>query len=211
MKTVLLTGFEPFGGDPVNPSAEIAQQLDGALVAGHTVVGAVLPCVFGSASDELMGLLWQHHPTLVICVGLAAGRAGITLERIATNLADARIPDNAGRQPVDQPVVPGGPAAYWSTLPVKAIVQGLRTVGIPAEVSQTAGTFVCNHVFYGLMHQLDRARLDIRGGFIHVPWPGASTAAGPGLSQEQMIVAIRLAIETSLRVGKDGSHFSAMR
>ena len=203
MKTVLLTGFEPFGGDPFNPSAEIARQLNGAVIGGHEVIGAVLPCVFGKATRELQRLIKLRRPTLVICLGLAAGRTAITPERIAINVADARIPDNAGRQPVDEFVVRGGPAAYWSTLPVKAIVVALQARGIPTEVSQTAGTFVCNHVFYGLMHQLVRTQPCIRGGFIHVPGQQTRAADQPGLPLGQMTAGICLAVETSLRLFSD--------
>jgi len=169
MKTVLLTGFEPFGGDPLNPSGEIARQLDGMEIEGHRVCGAVLPCVFGRSATELKRLIKRHRPALVICLGLANGRSEITPERVAINVDDARIPDNAGRQPVDRPIVRRGPAAYWSTLPVKAIVAELRGQRVPAAVSQTAGTFVCNHVFYVLMHELARWRTKRRGGFIHIP------------------------------------------
>lgn len=201
MNTVLLTGFEPFGGEPVNPSAEIVLQLDGTIVAGHTVAGAVLPCVFGAATLSLREWMRTRRPTLVIAVGLAGGRSAITPERVAINVADARIPDNAGQQPVDEPVVRGGPAAYWSTLPIKAIVAALRAQRIPADVSQTAGTFVCNHVFYGLMHSLSRSRREIRGGFIHVP--PLAEGGRPGLTLAQMTEGLRIAIETSLTVQRD--------
>lgn len=139
---VLVTGFEPFGGDAVNPSAEIARALDGRVIAGRTVVGAVLPCVFRTSTRELARLLRRHRPAVVIATGLAGGRAEVTPERVAINVDDARIADNAGAQPIDVPVVRGGPAAYWSRLPIKAIVSALQQRGIPAAVSQTAGTFV---------------------------------------------------------------------
>jgi len=203
MKTVLLTGFEPFGGDPFNPSGEIARQLDRAIIAAHKVIGAVLPCVFGKDTTELRRLLRLHRPALVVCLGLAAGRTAITPERIAINVADARIPDNAGRQPVDKPVVRGGPTAYWSTLPIKAIVAALQAHGIPAEVSQTAGTFVCNHVFYALMHELARTKMRVRGGFVHVPALPKDAVTHSGLPLPEMTEAIRIAIETSLRRSRD--------
>lgn len=177
MKTVLLTGFEPFGGASRNPSGEIALAWHGRDVAGARVVGAVLPCVFGRARRELDQLLRRHRPSVVLCLGVAAGRAAITPERVAINVDDARIPDNACRQPIDHPVVRGGPVAYWSTLPVKAIVADLRARGLPAEVSQTAGTFLCNHVFYALMYAI-RRRTGVRAGFVHVP--AMSEAAAPG-------------------------------
>lgn len=195
MKTVLLTGFEPFGGDRLNPSGEIARQLDGAMIAGHHVKGAVLPCVFGKSAVALRGLIQRHRPTMVVCLGLANGRAEITPERVAINVDDARIPDNAGRQPLDRAIVKGGPAAYWSTLPIKAIVESLRRNRIPAAVSQTAGTFVCNHVFYALMHELARKRGAIRGGFIHIPCqPEVAKAGQPALPLSVMRDAVVLAI-----------------
>jgi pyroglutamyl-peptidase len=203
MKTVLLTGFEPFGGISVNPSEAIARQLNGTVIAGHTLQGEVLPCVFGKATVRLRNLIQVLHPTLVICLGVAVGRAAITPERVAVNIADARIPDNEGQQPVDRPVVRGGPTAYWSTLPIKAIVRALRSHGIPAELSQTAGTFVCNHVFYGLMHQLAVGRLRARGGFVHLPAEGVSDARQPGLPLETIAQGIWLAIETSLTIRRD--------
>lgn len=203
MKTILLTGFEPFGGETQNPSEEIARQLHGTVIAKHEVIGALLPCVFGEAIKELKKQIRATKPALVICVGQAGGRSDITPERVAINIDDARIPDNAEQQPVDRAIVKRGPVAYWSTLPVKAIVAALRAQQIPASVSQTAGTFVCNHVFYGLMHELS-VRKGVRGGFIHVPFlPEQARAGQPSLPLETMVAAIGLAIETSLRVRRD--------
>ena len=203
MKTVLVTGFEPFGGETINPAQEIARNLHGAVIAGHRVEGALLPVVFGAAIEELQVLLRAHRPVLVICVGQAGGRAAVTPERVAINVDDARIPDNAGAQPVDRPVVRGGPAAYFSTLPIKAMVDAIRAAGLPAEVSQTAGTFVCNHVFYGLMHAL-RRRKGVRGGFIHVPFlPEQAKAGQASLSLEDMTAAVAVALETTLGRKRD--------
>ncbi len=199
MKTVLVTGFEPFGADARNPSEEIARALDGRTLSGRRLVGAVLPCVFRSSIRELRRLVRKHEPELVVALGLAGNRTEITPERVAINVDDARIPDNARRRPVDQPIVRTGPVAYWSTLPVKAIVTALRKRGIQASVSQTAGTFVCNHAFYGLMHEL-RMRRGARGGFIHVPWPSDWEAgATSAVPFAQMIAAIEVAIAVSLR------------
>ncbi|BCU78615.1 pyroglutamyl-peptidase I [Luteolibacter sp. LG18] len=196
MKTVLLTGFEPFGGDDSNPSGEIARLLDGTVIANHRITGLELACEFGKSLRQLRAHITRTEPSLVICLGLASGRPAITPERVAINIDDARIPDNAGRQPVDKPVVRNGPAAYWSTLPIKAIVAALSEQGIAAQVSQTAGTFVCNHVFYGLMHEL--ADTSIRGGFIHVPAPWNSS-----FTLDQLVAAIRIAIETAIRIKCD--------
>jgi pyroglutamyl-peptidase len=145
----------------------------------------------------------EVQPELVICVGQAGGRAAITPERVAINVDDARIADNAGGQPVDRAIVRGGPAAYISTLPVKAIVVALRAEGVLAEVSQTAGTFVCNHVFYGLMHAL-RTKRGVRGGFIHVPFlPEQAKAGRASLPLETMVAAVARAVETALRTKRD--------
>lgn len=204
-RTVLVTGFEPFGGDAVNPSQEIARALDGRVIGGRRVVGAVLPCVFGASRRELLRLLRRYRPEVTVCVGLAAGRVGITPERVAINVDDARIPDNAGQQPVDRPVVRGAPAAYWSTLPLKAIVRALRTRGWPAEVSQSAGTFVCNHVFFSLMHALRRRRA--RGGFVHVPRARETGSAAGGmesaLAVSELVAALEVAVAVTLRRRRD--------
>ena len=203
MRNVLLTGFEPFDGQAINPSEEIAREINDAKIARHHVVGALLPCVFGAAIKELKHLIKLHDPVIVICLGQAGGRSEITPERVAINIDDARIPDNAGQQPVDKPIVKDGPAAYFSTLPIKAIVQELRKHDIPASVSQTAGTFVCNHVFYGLMHELSLHRPEVRGGFIHVPFVPEQTTDKPSLPFEKMTEAVRLAIAASVDYRRD--------
>lgn len=193
--TLLLTGFAPFGGETLNPSWEAVCRLDGERLGDLTVVAAQLPTEFGAALRVLDELLERHRPTLVVAVGQAGGRAELSLERIAINVDDARIPDNAGRQPIDEPVVAGGPAAYFSTLPIKAMTRVLRDAGIPAAVSQTAGTFVCNHVFYGLQHRLQGS--GVRGGFIHIPYLPAQAAAQPGapsMALETLIAGLRLAL-----------------
>jgi pyroglutamyl-peptidase len=171
----LVTGFEPFGDDPVNPALEALHCLPKRL--GHIEIATWnLPTAFGQSLDPLDDALNATHPDLVLCVGLAGGRAALSLERVAINLDDARIPDNAGQQPIDRAIVAGGPAAYFATLPIKAAVAALREAGLPALVSNTAGTFVCNHVFYGLMHRAATTRPGIRGGFMHVPYLPAQAA-----------------------------------
>ncbi len=203
---ILLTGFEPFGGESTNPSWSAAREAAARLRAGGLEVQAVeLPCVFGDAVRVLEAALEQYHPDLVICAGQAGGRARVSLERIAINCDDARIPDNAGNAPVDQTVVTGGPAAYFSTLPVKAALADLLAAGIPAEVSQTAGTYVCNHVFYGLMHAL-RLRTGTRGGFVHVPYERAQLPPGstdPALPLEQLVEALAVVVRTTLATTVD--------
>lgn len=195
---VLVTGFDAFGGDSLNPSWLIAQALHGRRVAGHKVVAAQLPTVFGDSLDVLRGLLRVHRPSLVLCLGQAGGRGALSLERVAINVNDARIADNAKAQPVDTPVVPGGPAAYFTRLPVKAMLQALQRAGIAAEVSQTAGTFVCNHVFYGLMHELATRRgfKTVRGGFVHVPW--LADQGAPAMALDDMVRGVALALRCAL-------------
>ena len=201
--TVLLSGFEPFGGATVNPSWQVAQALHGELIAGSRVQALCLPCVFGEALAVLQGALRLHRPTVVLALGLAANRAVLSLERVAINVDDARIADNAGAQPLDVPVVAGAPAAYFSTLPIKAIVQALQRAGVPAEVSQTAGTFVCNHAFFGLMHALGQ-RPGVRAGFMHLPLlPQQATADCPGLDLATQVRGVRLALQTTLQTGAD--------
>lgn len=209
MPRALVTGFDPFGGEAVNPSQRIAQALDGEVVAGHRIVGAILPTEFGAAPAALEELIARHRPALVLALGQAGGREGISLERVAVNLIDARIPDNAGSQPVDMPIVENAANAYFSTLPIKAMLQRLRDAGIPASLSQTAGTFVCNQVFYALMHVLRRRRA--RGGFVHVPYlpeQAAQHAGAPFLPVETMIEAVRLCLDVALTKAAD-AHYAA--
>ncbi|WP_431095505.1 pyroglutamyl-peptidase I [Polaromonas aquatica] len=205
---VLLTGFDPFGeagrtGPAINPSWLAVKALRGKRIAGHRVVAAQLPTVFGDSTLELVRLLKLHKPALVICVGQAGGRSAISLERVAINVDDARIPDNTGSQPVDTSVVPGGPAAYFTTLPIKAMLQALQDAGVAAEVSQTAGTFVCNHVFYALMHALatQRGFKRTRGGFIHVPY--VPEQGVPNLPLPEVVRGLRTAVATALTTGRD--------
>lgn len=205
-RRILLTGFEPFGGDPVNPSEQVLQALVGWRPARDAEIHTRrLPCVFGGALRELQDALLAVQPELVIALGLAGRRNAVSVERVAVNLEDARIPDNAGAQPMDRPVVPGAPAAYFSTLPVKAIVAALHAAGIPAELSMSAGSFVCNHVFYGLAHTIATRGRHVRGGFIHLPaLPGQMSGEGrPGLPLDVMAEAVRIAVTTALAVRED--------
>lgn len=200
---VLLTGFEPFDGDPENPSWEAARCLHGRRVAGHRIVARRLPVAFDASLRALRRALRETRPAAVLCTGLAATRARISLERVAVNLDDAPIPDNAGSRPADRPVVAGAPAAYFSTLPVKRCLHALREAGIPAEVSQSAGTYVCNHVFYGLMHAL-RRRPRVAAGFVHVPYSPALAAHRPGapsLAVETVAAGLRIVLRCALEPG----------
>ncbi len=202
---VLLTGFAPFDGETVNPSWQAVAALDGTHVADHRIVARQLPVEFGTSLAVLRDAIRDTSPTLVLCVGQAGGRAQLSIERIAINIDDARIADNAGNLPIDAPVAADGPAAYFATLPIKAILSQLRAAGIPAEISQTAGTYVCNHIFYGLMHALHDAS-GVRGGFIHIPYAPEQAAQHPGapsLPVETVTAALRIALDTALTTLQD--------
>jgi len=205
MRTVLITGFEPFGGETVNPSWEVVKQLDGAIIDDCRVVARQLPCVFGESLSVLNAAIDALQPSVVLAVGQAGGRVDVTVERGAINGDDARSPDNHGRQPVDVAIVEGGPAAWFSTLPIKAMVAALRESGIPASVSQTAGTFVCNHVMYGVLHKL-ADRPEVKGGFIHIPYLPEQAAAHPGapsMATQTVKQALEIAITVALRQEAD--------
>jgi pyroglutamyl-peptidase len=206
-RTVLLTGFEPFESEPVNPSWEAVRALDGQRVGDAVIVARQLPCVFGDAIATMAALVESLRPDVVIAVGQAGGRTEMSIERVAINVDDARIADNAGAQPIDMAIAEDGPVAYFSTLPIKAIVRDLRAAGVPAMVSQTAGTFVCNHVFYGLMHTLaQRGAAGVRGGFIHIPYLPEQAARHPGapsLALDTLITGLRVAVATALSTGAD--------
>lgn len=208
---VLLTGFEPFDGEPINPSWLAASKLEGEEIGGAVVFARQLPCRFGDALEVLRREIEAIDPELVICTGQAGGRDGISIERVAIGVDDASIPDNAGKQPIDEPIVAEGPVGYWSTLPIKAIVSALLKAGLPAHVSQTAGTFVCNHVFYGLMRGLEGR--DVRGGFVHLPYlPEQATRLAmkgptpPSMSLDEMTHALRVIVRVSLESVTDETH-----
>ncbi|PEB59750.1 pyroglutamyl-peptidase I [Bacillus cereus] len=206
MKTVLLTGFDPFGGESINPAWEVAKSLHEKTIEEYKIISKQVPTVFQKSISVLKEYIEELNPEMIICIGQAVGRPDITIERIAINIDDARIADNEGNQPVDVPVIEEGPAAYWSTLPMKAIVKRLHEEGIPASVSQTAGTFVCNHLFYGLMHELEKRDKKIKGGFIHIPFlpEQASNYPGqPSMSLSTISKGIELAIEVTMTVEVD--------
>lgn len=206
MPSILLTGFEPFAGDSINPSWEAVRQLDQHRLGEHSLVAVQLPCVFGDAITQLQAAIDRVQPELVLCVGQAGGRSALSLERVAINLDDARIEDNRGQQPLDRPVIDGAPAGYFSTLPVKAMVQAARDAGIPAEVSYTAGTFVCNHVMFGLLHHLAAHHPASRGGFLHIPWLPQQVVQRPGgasMGVELVVKGITQMLLAALRHNTD--------
>ena len=166
---ILITGFDPFGGENVNPAYEAVKLLPDTI-AGAEIIKLEVPTRFHRAGAVLEDAMQRHKPDAVICVGQAGGRAAITPEKVAINLMDGRIPDNAGYQPVDAPIREDGETAYFTSLPVKAMVQRMQDAGIPAAVSYTAGTYVCNYLLYTLLYLIDKKYPNVRGGFIHVPY-----------------------------------------
>ena len=190
-KKLLITGFDPFGGGNVNPSWEAVKLLP-EQVGEYQIHKLAIPTVFGEAAQLVLAEAQTLRPDAIICVGLAGGRDAVTPERIAVNIRDARIEDNRGFQPRGERVVPEGPAAYFSTLPVERMAKSIRQAGIPAAVSNTAGTFVCNDVLYTLLHRFDATA--VRAGFIHVPYlPGQGN---PNMELSHIVKALTAAILT---------------
>lgn len=192
---ILLTGFTPFGGESINPALE-AVKLVKSPAPGIEVRALEVPTVFSLSAQTVTAAMDEYRPDAVICVGQAAGRSAVTPERVAINIDDARIPDNAGEQPVDSPIVPGAPAAYFATLPIKAVAQAIRAAGVPAEISNTAGTYVCNHLMYSVLHHAALHYPDMRAGFIHVPCiPEQTTGKDiPSLPLEKLVLALEAAV-----------------
>ncbi len=207
MATILLTGFAPFNQETTNPSWQAVKQFAAKKTSdGSQIYVAELPCEFGRANEVLISLIQQTHADTVICLGQAGGRAEVSVERVAINIDDARIPDNAGNQPIDQRIQASGQNAYFSSLPIKAIVQALKRVGIPAQVSQSAGTFVCNHVFYGLMHYAETHPHIKRAGFIHIPYlpeQAVNHAGAPSMSLENLLNSIHITLEVCTKQDQD--------
>lgn len=209
--SVLVTAFDAFGGEYVNPSEQVLGQLPDNLV-GAKITKVLLPTEFEGARRTLLKAIAEHRPGLVLSLGQAGGRAAVTVERVAINLADASIPDNAGNQPLDEEIVTGGPAAYFSTLPVKAMVHAMKASGVKTGLSHTAGTFVCNAVMYSALHELAVSKeryKNARAGFIHVPYvPEQLTGKSgdnvpPAMELEEIVLAVRLALETAITTDED--------
>lgn len=227
---VLVTGFAPFGGESINSSWEVARALNGALIKGAglparrkagssdkigrqkiSVASALvcarqLPCEFDKARASLARHIQRLDPAIIVALGQANSRNDVSIERVAININDARIADNIGAKPIDTPVIADAPVGYFSRLPIKSLVRAIRLAGIPASVSQSAGTFVCNHLFFGLMHVLATRYPNKRGGFIHLPPLPVQAALVPGtasLALDSMVSAIRIAIATTLVLRND--------
>lgn len=202
MTKVLLTAFEPFGGESVNPSLEAARQMERVEFQDATVRTVELPVDRYAAVEQAVSIIRAEQPAIIIMLGEAGGRSRITPERIAINVDDFRIPDNVGNQPRNEPVVEGGPPAYFSTLPIMAIVDRINRAHIPAGISSTAGTYLCNRVFYSVMHVISTDGLTARAGFIHVPYLHdqviAKNTEVPSLSKESIVEAVRLAIQVTV-------------
>ena len=191
MTMILLTGFEPFGTATSNPSGEIVKQIN-----GENIVTAILPVAYAQSAERLLSLIEQHNPDVVICLGQAEGRTQITPEKVAINLDDARLADNEGVLRNDVKILEDGPDAYFSTLPVKDMVEAVKTQGIPAAVSLSAGAFLCNHVFYVAQNKF--AGSNVRSGFVHVPLMDSQAPEFPGLPTmplDQMVTAVRAMLE----------------
>ncbi|MBB1314923.1 pyroglutamyl-peptidase I [Aliivibrio sp. SR45-2] len=203
MKKILITGFEPFGNDKINPALEAVRLIAGRKLNGGEISICQVPVVRYKSIDVVKQAIEDQQPYAVITVGQASGRTAITPERIAINVDDFRIPDNDGIQVIDEPVVEGGPDAYFTTLPVKAMVSAMQSEGIPAMVSNTAGTFVCNHLFYGIQHYLKDT--NIRHGFVHIPLLPEQSVDGsqPTMKLEQIAEGLAIAAQAIIDNDKD--------
>ena len=202
---VLITGFDPFGGESTNPAYEAVKLLPDKI-GEIDVIKVEIPTVFHKSVLTIEKYIDEYSPDFVICVGQAGGRADITVERVGINVDDARIPDNEGNQPIDEPIAKDGPAAYFSTLPIKAIVKTIRDSGLPVSVSNSAGTYVCNHVMYGLLHLLKTKYTWIKGGFIHVPYCEKQVVDKfnmPSMSLGSISKALEIIIEVTGRTDDD--------
>ena len=191
---IIVTGFDPFGGETINPSIECVKALP--EIEGVELIRLELPTVFKESAKRLNEVINDVKPDAVLSVGQAGGRAGITMERIAINVDDARIPDNVSQQPIDEEIQVEGEAAYFSTLPIKRIVKAIREAGISAEVSNSAGTFVCNHIMYQALFAATKADKPFKAGFMHIPFIPEQTTDKPSLPLEESTKALQIAIET---------------
>lgn len=200
MKKVLITGFDPFGGEKINPALEAIKELKNSEFNNIDLSIKEIPTVFYKSIKVLEVAIDEIRPDVVICVGQAGGRSEITIERVAINVIDARIPDNENNQPVDVPIVENAAAAYFATIPIKDIAENIRKAGIPASVSNTAGTFVCNQLLYGLMHIINTKYNNIKGGFIHIPYlpeQALNYKNQPSMSLLNMVKALEVAVNTA--------------
>ena len=209
MMKILVTGFDPFGGEKINPALETIKRLPDTIL-GAQIIKLEIPTVVGKSLAKIKEAVEKENPDAVLSIGQAGGRSEITVERVGINIDDCRIPDNEGNQPIDEPVVKGGPAAYFVTVPIKAIVENIKAHNIPASISNTAGTFICNHVCYGVAH-LAAARTaagkPMKSGFIHIPFLPEQAigkpALTPSMSLETIVSGITHALEAIVEHGSD--------
>ncbi len=203
---LLLTAFEPFGGDEFNSTAEVLSLIP-SEIEGAQVVSVCLPVVFGKSVEILRETIERERPDAVICLGQAGGREALTPERIAINLEDASIPDNAGQKPVDEKIFADGPDAIFTTLPVKEMTEAIRKEGLPAQLSNSAGTFVCNQLMYGLMYYLEREFPGVRGGFLHLPYLKEQADTKPGMfgmTRSELAKGVTAAVRAVVTAGYTG-------
>ncbi|MCD8010755.1 MAG: pyroglutamyl-peptidase I [Lachnospiraceae bacterium] len=202
---VLVTGFDPFDNDTVNPAWEAVSRMKDEI-AGAKIVKLMVPTVFGKSVQVIREAMDREQPDVVLSVGLSGGRGDITPERVAINLSDARIPDNEGNQPTDEAIFPDGPDAYFSMLPVKAMVEKIHGRGLPASVSTTAGTFVCNHVMYGVLYHVHKDFPNTRSGFVHIPYIPSQTVDKrfmPSMNLNDTIAGLEAAVEAIIENSED--------
>lgn len=202
---ILVSGFDPFGGESINPSIEAVKRLPDSIIEVE-IIKLEIPTVIGKSIDKLTQAVETYLPDVVLCVGQAGGRSDISVERIAINIDDCRIKDNEGNQPIDEPIVVNGPDAYFLTLPIKSIVSDLQSQGIQASVSNSAGTFICNHVAYGMAHLAKTKYPNMRTGFIHIPFipeQVLNKSNMPSLPLDLIIKALEMAIHTISEVNED--------
>ena len=197
---VLITGFDPFGGEPINPALEAVKKLPDTI-AGAEVIKLEIPTVFRKSLEKIEEAIIKHNPNIIISVGQAGGRFGVTPERVAINMDDARIKDNEGFQPLDSTIFEDGENAYFTNLPIKAMVKEMHENDLPGSVSNTAGTFVCNHVMYGILYMIDKKYPGKKGGFIHVPYIPAQVvtkANTPCMSLDDIAKSLELCIKAAV-------------
>lgn len=202
---ILVSGFDPFGGESINPSIEAVKRLPDSINEVE-IIKLEIPTVIGKSIDKLTQAVETYLPDVVLCVGQAGGRSDISVERIAINIDDCRIKDNEGNQPIDEPIVVNGPDAYFLTLPIKSIVSNLQAQGIPASVSNSAGTFICNHVAYGMAHLAKTKYPNMKTGFIHIPFipeQVLNKSNMPSLPLDRIIKALEIVIQTISEVNQD--------
>ncbi len=202
---ILLTGFDPFGGEPVNPAEEAVKRVRDNI-NGVEVIKITIPTVQTKSVEAIERAIELHNPDVVISVGQAGGRFDITPERVAINMDDFRIPDNEGNQPTDKTIQKDGKTAYFSNLPVKAMVKHMNDNGIPATLSNTAGTFVCNHVMYGILYMIDKKYPNIKGGFIHIPYMTSQVIDKkntPFMSLDEIVKGLELCLEACTLYNED--------